>query len=541
MRFKKTVLIHVFRVALLVILTGCTREDSAGGAGDANVLRVGNGTEPAALDPQITTGVSEFRIASALLEGLVSESPAGNGTAPGVASSWETSDDKLTWTFHLRPDARWSDGDPVVAGDFLRAYERMLSPELAADYAYRLFDVVGAEDFNAGRLKDFAQTGFAAPDDHTLVVRLRHPVPFLLALAKHHSWYPLHFESIRRHGDPFSRGNTGWTRPGEFVGNGPFRLKEWLPGQQITVMRNTRYWDAANVKLDAIEFHAIDNPDAEEAAFRTGRLDVTYSLPLGRTDTYREEHPDKLRIDPYYGTYFYRLNTAKPPLDDVRVRHALAMTINRQAICEHLLRAGQEPALHFTPHSPGYQARASLEEDAAKARRLLAEAGFPGGKGFPRLELLYNTRDDHKQIAEAVQQMWKRELGIDIVLRNEEWKVYLETVNRGDYQIARAGWIGDFPDPHTFLDLWVTGGGNNRTGYSNAEYDRLFGSVLSQGDEAARLAVCQQLDALLVRDVPVIPIYFYKRVYALDPRVEGWVPDVLDNRAWKHIGLAGDE
>ncbi len=502
------------------------------------MLRVGNGTEPAALDPQITTGVTEFRIASALLEGLVTESPAGNGVAPGVAATWETSDDRLTWTFHLRPDARWSNGDPVVAGDFVRAYERMLSPSIAADYAYRLFDVVGAEDFNAGRLKDFAQTGFSAPDDRTLVVRLRHPVPFLLELTKHHSWYPLHLDSIRRHGDPFSRGNTGWTRPGEFVGNGPFMLKEWLPGQKITVIRNTRYWDADKVRLDAIEFHAIDNPDAEEAAFRTGRLDVTYSLPLARTDAYLRDHQDKLRVDPYYGVYFYRLNLAKPPLDDVRVRRALALAVDREAICKHLLRAGQEPALHFTPDSPGYQARARLEGDLDEARRLLAEAGYPGGKGFPRIELLYNTLDSHKQIAEAVQQMWKSELGVDLVLRNEEWKVYLETVNRGDYQIARAGWIGDFPDPHAFLDLWVTGGGNNRTGYSSTEYDELLGSALSRPGEAERMAVYQELDALLVRDLPVIPLYFYKRVYALSPRVDGWAPDVLDNRAWKHIGFA---
>lgn len=526
-------------IALLSVcaLAGCGPHEPPT-ATAAKILRVGNGGEPAALDPQITTGVGEFRITSALLEGLVTDAPGGNGVAPGVAASWETSADKLVWTFHLRPEARWSNGDPVVAGDFLRSYRRMLTPAIAADYAYRLFDVVGAEDFNAGRLTDFAQTGFAAPDDHTLVLRLRHPVPFLLESLKHHAWFPLHLGSIARHGDPFSRGNSDWTRPGEFVGNGPFVLSAWLPGQKITVTRNPRYWDAANVKLDGIEFHAIDDTDAEERAFRTGRLDVTYSLPLARTDAYRRDQPGLLRIDPYYGTYFYRVNIAKPPLNDVRVRRALALAVDRASICEHLLRAGQEPALVFTPDSPGYHPRARLDGDPDEARRLLAEAGYPGGKGFPRIELLYNTLDSHKQVAEAVQAMWKRELGVDLALRNEEWKVYLESVNGGDYQLARAGWIGDFPDPHTFLDLWATGGGNNRTGYSDPEYDRLLGSALSAPDEAARMEIYQRLDALLARDAPVIPLYFYKRVYLLSPKVRGWEPDVLDNRAWKNIGLA---
>ncbi len=538
MSLVKTIGLGLIAISALSLFAGCSKAPVTKTGSTAKILRVGNVSEPSALDPQITTGVNEFRITSAILEGLVTESAHGNGTTAGVAHGWQTSDDKLTWTFFLRPEARWSNGDPVTSRDFLRAYERMLSPGIAADYAYRLFDVVGAEDFNTGKLTDFAQTGFSAPDDHTLVFHLRKPVPFLLDSLKHHSWFPLHLDSIARFGDPFSRSNTDWTRPGNFIGNGPFILNTWLPNQKITVTRNPYYWDAANVKLDGIEFHAIDNADAEEAAFRTGRLDITYSLPLGRIDTYRREHPEQLRIDPLYGTYFYRLNINQPPLDDIRVRRALAISIDRAAICEHLLRAGQEPALHFTPDTPAYQAKANLTGSIPEARRLLAEAGYPDGKNFPRVELLYNTSDAHKQVAEAIQQMWKQSLGIEITLRNEEWKVYLETINRDDYQMARAGWSGDFPDPHTFLDLWVTGGGNNRTGYSNADYDRLLDSALSADDETGRMAIYQQLDALLVRDVPIIPLYFYKRVYAISPRVLHWAPDVLDNHGWKYIDLA---
>ena len=501
------------------------------------VLHLGNGAEPQEIDPHVVSGVGEHRIITALLEGLVIVHPSGEGVAPGVAERWETSADRLTWTFHLRTDAKWSNGDAVTAQDFLNAFQRLLTPSLGAEYAYKLHHVAGAEEFNQGKLADFAQTGFSAPDAHTLILQLKHPVPYLLEALNHYSWFPVHLPTIAAHG-PVDRKGNRWTRPGNFVGNGAFALKEWRPDQYLSVERSPTYWNTSATKLDGIVFHAVTDENAEERMFRAGQLHVTNTLPADKVDTYRSTRPEVLKIAPYYGTYFYRLNTTRPPLDDARVRRALALSIDREAIVGTILRAGQEAAYNFTPSGFGFTPDQSLSHDVAEARRLLAEAGYPEGRGLRRIEILYNTMEAHKRIAEAIQQMWKTNLGIDVSLRNEEWQVYIDTQRKLDYDISRAGWIADYPDPQTFLDLWVSGGGNSNTGYSNSDYDRLLASALSASDEPARMAIYRELENLLVRDVPVIPLYYYKRVYLVDPRVQNWVPNLLDNRAWQFIDLA---
>ena len=525
----------------LVLLPACSPPDSTRDSDRASekVLRFGNGTEPQDLDPHVVTGVPEHNILTALFEGLVTQHPSGEGAAPGVAERWETSPDGLTWTFYLRADARWSNGETVTAQDFLRSFRRILTPSLGAEYAYKLHHVVGAEEFNTGRLADFAATGFSAPDERTLVLRLKHRVPYLLEALKHYSWFPVHLPTLERHGHADRKGGA-WTRPGNLVGNGPFVLESWRPGQAIVARRSPTYWDAASVRLDAISFQAIDSTQTEERMFRSGQLHVTNAVPPEQIETYRRDRPAALRIDPYYGTYFYRINTTRPPLDDVRVRRALALAIDRRALIDTVLRAGQEPALHFTPPHAGFVPGDTLPAtpDIAEARRLLAEAGFPGGRGLRRLEILYNTMESHKRVAEVIQQMWKTGLGVEASLRNEEWKVYLDSTDNLRYDLSRAGWIGDYPDPHGFLDLWVAGGGNNDTGYANPDYDRLLASALSAPDEATRMAIYRELDSMLTRDVPVIPLYFYKRVYLLDPQVQNWAPNILDHRAWKHIDLA---
>ena len=510
---------------------------SGAGVGGARFLQLGNGTEPQEIDPHVVSGVSEHRIITALFEGLVVEHPSGEGVAPGVAKSWENSEDRLTWTFHLRPEARWSDGSPVVARDFLDSYKRILTPSLGAEYAYKLHHVVGAEEFNKGELTDFSRTGFSAPDEHTLVMRLKHPVPYLLEALKHYSWFPVPVATVAKHG-PVDRKGNRWTLPGNIVGNGPFVLKEWLRDQRIVVERSPTYRGEAAPKLDGLVFHAVSEAAAEERMFRSGQLHATYSLPPEKVDTYRKERPEALVVAPYYATYFYRINTTRPPLDDVRVRRALALAIDREAIVKAILRAGQEPAYNLTPTGFGFSPDESLSGDLAEARRLLAEAGFPEGRGLRRIEILYNTMESHKRVAEAIQQMWRTRLGVDAVLRNEEWQVYLDSQRTLNYDICRAGWTGDYPDPQTFLDLWVTKGGNNDTGYSNPEYDRLLASALEAPDEPARMAIYRKLENLLMRDVPVIPLYFYKRVYLLDSRVRGWEPNLLDNRAWQFLDLA---
>lgn len=531
-------------LALFVVLTGalflvaCGKKAPADGtSGTPKILNFGNGSEPQDLDPHIVTGVTENHIVTAIFEGLVNHHPSGVGTSPGVAERWETSPDALTWTFHLRADAKWSNGDPVTSTDFLRSFKRILTPSLAAEYAYKLHHVIGAEEYNAGTLTDFSQTGFLAPDERTLILRLKHRVPYLLEGLKHYSWFPVHLPSMEKFGPTDRRGSL-WTRPGNLVGNGPFTLLTWQPNQIIRVGKSATYWDAANVKLDGIAFFPVDDAKTEERMFRSGQLHITGTVPLERIATYKKDHPEQLRIDPYYGTYFYRVNVTRPPLNDVRIRRALALAIDRQAIADTVLRAGQEPALSFTPPYAGFVPTVTLDGDLAEARRLLAEAGFPEGRGLKPIELLYNTFEAHKSIAEAVQQMWKTKLGVDVVLRNEEWKVYLDSQDNLNFDLSRSGWIGDFPDPHTFLDMWKTGGGNNDTGYANPAYDQLLATALEAPDEAGRFAIYQQLDAMLTRDVPVIPLYYYKSTFLISPKVQGWVPNIIDNRHWARISLS---
>jgi oligopeptide transport system substrate-binding protein len=532
MRLPSLVLVLVS----VLLLAGCSRS-GAPAAAAAKILAYGNGAEPEDLDPHIVTGVSENNIITALFEGLVNYHPSGEGISPGVAESWETAPDGLTWTFHLRSTARWSNGEPVTSRDFLRSYQRILTPTMAAKYARNLFHVVGAEDFNSGKITDFAATGFSAPDAHTLVLHLNHPVPYLLELLKHYSWFPVHLPTIEKFGPADRKGNA-WTRAGNLVGNGPFQLESWLPNQKITVTRSPTYWNAPAVKLDGIAFYAIDSIDAEERMFRGGQLDVTSTIPTSKIDEYRSKSPGLMRIDPYYGTYFYRLNTTRPPLNDARVRRALALSFDREAIIKTILRAGQTAAYNITPAYAGFTPDTELKSDLIEARRLLAEAGFPEGKGMRPIELLYNTSEGHKQIAEAIQQMWRTNLGIDISLRNEEWKVYLDSQHNLNFDISRAAWIGDYPNPETFLDLWITDGGNNDTGYANPAYDHLLATALATAGAAERLAVYRQMENLIVRDVPVIPVYFYKRVFLINPRVQNWVPNILDNRGWQYIDIS---
>jgi len=530
----------MFRFALalaFLLLAGCGKTNPSSPAGQAKkVLNVGNGAEPQDLDPQVTTGVTEHHVLMALFEGLVAEHPSGEGIAPGVAGSWETSADQLTWTFHLRANAKWSNGDAVTAQDFLRSYQRILTPAFAAEYSYQLYVVEGAEDFNKGKLTDFTKTGFAAVDDHTLVLRLVQPVPYLLHALRHTSWFPVHLPTIEKFGPPDRKGSA-WTRAGNLVGNGPFILTKWLPNQAITVERSPTYWNAAAVKLDSIIFHPVEDTNTEERMFRSGQLDVTQTIPADKIDAYRRDHPELLRVDPFYGTYYYNLNLTRPPLNDVRVRRALALALDREAMVKTILRAGQEPAYHFTPPYAGYTPGAKLTGGLAEARRLLAEAGYPEGKGLRRLEILYNTSATHKAVAEAIQQMWQTGLGVEVALRNEEWKVYLDSKDNLAYDICRAGWIGDFPDPHGFLEVFMTGGGNNDTGYTNPDYDRLLKSALGMPDQTARMDVYRQLDSMLTRDIPEIPLYFYKRVHLLSPRVKNWVPNIIDNRGWQYLDL----
>ncbi len=523
---------------LLLAAPGCSRRETRVAHGDRHgILHFGNLSEPQSLDPHISTGVSDHNIISALIEGLVAEDPVTLAPVPGVAERWEVSADATRYTFHLRPDARWSNGDPVTAHDFRFAFHRILNPALGAPYAYMLHGLVNAEAFNAGALDDFNQVGVKVPAPHTLVLTLHAPVPYFLSLLNHYSWFPVHPPTLLAHGG-IDAIESDWTRPGNFVGNGAFTLDTWHPNRHIIVTKSATYWDRDHVLLNAVHFHPIGDHTIEERSFRAGQLHITGTIPADRIDYYRRHRPELLRLDPYLGTYYYLFNTTRPPLDNPAVRRALALAIDRDSITRHITRGGETPAFHFTPPGlGGYTAEATLTGTPADARRLLAEAGFPEGRGFPPLTLLYNTADTHARIAEAVQQMWRDTLGIHIALVNMEWKVYLEQTQSGNYDIARAGWIGDYLDPNTFLDLWVTDGGNNRARWSNATYDALIREAAQTADPTRRHAAFQAAEGLLMAQAPILPIYFYRSKSLVQPSVRGWHANLLDHHPWKHIRL----
>lgn len=523
---------------VILVAAGCAPRETLVLQGDRDgVLHFGNLSEPSALDPHIVTGVSEHNIISALLEGLVAEDPATLAPVPGTAERWEISPDGLRYTFFLRPDARWSNGDPVTAADFVFSYRRLLTPALGASYAYMLFCIRNAEAYNKGELTDFGQVGVKAIDEKTLEITLHAPVPYLLTLLNHYSWFPVHPPTILAHGGIGEIG-TAWTAPGNFTGNGPFTLADWHAGKHIIVRKSQTYWDREQVRLQAIHFYPIGDHAIEERAFRAGQLHITGTIPPDRIDYYREHRPDLLRLEPYLGCYYYLFNTTRPPLDNPAVRRALALALDRDSITRHIIRGGETPAFNFTPPGTGgYTATNILTGTADDARRLLAEAGFPEGRGFPVLTLLYNTADTHARIAEVVQQMWQRELGITIELVNMEWKVYIEQTQSGNYDIARAGWIGDYLDPDTFLNLWVSGGGNNRAGWSSPAYDALIREAAQMADNSRRYDLFQQAEGILMREVPILPLYFYRSKSLVQPSVRGWNANLLDHHPWKHISL----
>jgi oligopeptide transport system substrate-binding protein len=524
--------------AALLFAAGCGRRETAVQSGDrGQVLHRGIGYEPVDLDPQLATGIAEGNVIGALFEGLVTEDPRDLHPVPGVAERWEVSPDQLTYTFFLRADARWSNGQPVTAQDFVASWRRMLTPALGAENAAQLHLIQGAEAFHRGLTQDFAQVGAAALGPRVLRVTLEHPASDFLVRLLGWAWSPVYLPAIAANGPVDDRGNR-WTRPGRLVGNGAFVLKSWRPNQLIILEKSPTYWDAAHVRLQAIDCYPIDSQDAEERAFRAGQLHVTDSLPVAKVDAYRRDAPQFLRIDPYLGTYYYSINLRRPFLGDVRVRRALALAVDRRAIVEKILRGGEAPAAAFTPPGMGgYVPPAGLATDFSEARRLLAEAGYPGGKGLPPLELLYNNSETHRLVGEAIQEMWRRELGVDVRLVNQELKAVLASRRAGDFQIMRSSWIPDYADPSSFLDVWRGGSGNNYTGWSNSDYDALLFTADRTADAAARSALWQKAEALLLGDAPLIPIYHYTHVFLLQPSVHGWYPNLLDHHPYKYVWL----
>ncbi len=526
---------------LMLAAVGCSGQSTT--APDEMVIRMNIGTNPPSLDPRVTTGLPEAHVQIALWEGLMRLDEDGNAI-PGAAERYDVNDDATVFTFYLRDGLKWSNGDPLTAEDFVWAWKSALDPLLASEYAYQLYYIKGAEEMNtftsdpkwenasdeeiAAEFERLAENfGATAIDEKTLRVELEAPAPYFLSLTSFHTYYPVHRPSVEANPEAWFR------NPETTVGNGPFKIVSWTDKEKVVVEKNPNYWGADEVKLDKIEFYLIEEESTVTTMFETGELDIVESgVNIAELDRLKAEYPNELLILPDLGVYYYLLNVEKEPLNDKRVRQALALAMDRNAIVNEITKGGQMPAYALV--SPGIPDETGPEkdfrknagdlfaEDVAKAQQLLAEAGYPNGEGFPKLTILYNTSEAHQKIAEAIQEMWKNNLGIDVELTNQEWGVYLDSRSSGDYEIARAGWIGDYIDPMTFIDMFVTGGGNNDTNWGHPEYDNLVQTAKRSADQAERMKAMHDAEALLMDEMPIIPIYFYTRVIMVSEDVEGW-------------------
>jgi len=502
------------------------------------ILLLCEGTEPRTLDPAIAQGVPEHHIIMGLMDGLMEHDPNDQSKElPGLADRWEHNEDYSVWKFHLRDNAKWSNGDLVTAQDFIFSYKRILTATLGAPYIDALYILKGARDYAAGKITDFNEVGVKALDDRDLQFELIGPTPYFLSAILHTSWFPVHPATILKFGRMDQR-DTKWTRPGNYVGTGPFILKTWKENDVIELVRNPLYWDAANVKLNGINFYSIENYDTQERAFQAGQLHKTEQVSLDKIPYYRREHPELIRIDPYEGAYFYRINVTRKPFDNPKVRLALNLAVDRESIVRNITRGKQKPATGYVPPGMGdYEPLDVIHYDPDQARRLLAEAGYPNGNGFPKFNILINTSQSHRTVAEAIQQMWKQELNIDVGIENQEWKVYLDSQNSLNYDVSRSGWIGDFMDPVTFLSIWRTGDGNNNTGWSNPEYDKLLDQAAQTADPQKRFSILHQAEQLWLSEPSGVLLYWYTLVYNLDPSVKNWNPLALDDHNYKFIDL----
>ena len=524
---KKTVLSFAAVVlAISGLFVGC--QGGVGGKGAEFIIA--NGAEPQSLDPSKIEGISEQRINIALFEGLVGYDPKTATAVPGVAESWTVSPDGTVYTFKLRKST-WSDGTPITAKTFVDSWLRTLDPATASNYAYMIGMVVkGADAFNTGK---GPKEGVAikAVDDYTFEVTLNGPTPYALDMLAHQSFNPLPMHVIQKFG-------AEWIKPGNFVGNGPFVLEGWTPQDKITCVPNAKYWDKKNVHLSRITFLATDDNNTAYAKFKAGEVDEVCYPPLSMLDEIKLR--DDYQVYPQVATYYYIFNVTKGPLKDVRVRKALTMAVNKQELVDKVTKGGQLPADSVIPVMAGYTPAKGTAFNADEAKKLLAEAGFPNGKGFPKLTLIYNTSDQHKPICEYIQQVWKSTLGIDVQIKNVEWKTFLDQRHNHDFEISRAGWVGDYQDPNTYAEMFITGGGNNDGAYSNPKYDELVRKAATMPGGADRMKVLQEAeDILITQDQAVLPLYFYVDQILIDTKKwSGWYPNALGIHTYKGMEKA---
>lgn len=522
--------------AALLAVTACSSDYEPSGPiggesgtelADRQVIHIGNGTDPQTLDPHRAQGVPESNIGRDLFEGLIAEAPNGD-LIPGVAESWDVSDDGKTYTFHLRGDARWSNGDPVRAGDFVFGMRRSVDPATLSVYSFILAPIENAQAIIAGEADPDA-LGVTAVDDATLEIRLENPTPYFLGLLTHSASYAVHPGNVEEHG-------TDFVRAGNLVSNGAYQLDEWVVQSHVKLVKNPNYWNADTVTIDEVYYHATEDVAGELKRFRAGELDITNTIPKSQLEWIRENMPERLLIAPYLGSYYYGLNLTKPPFEDApALRRALALAIDRDIITEQITAAGEIAAYGWIPpriaNYEGAQmpeAEWTQEEREAEARRLYEQAGYTSDNPL-NVEILYNTQDDHRRIAVAIASMWREVLGVQASLVNQEWKVYLDTRNQKNTQVFRAGWIGDYNDPYTFAEIARSTSELNDSGYSNPEYDRLLDEASAETDLEKRAAILAQAELVLLDDMPLIPLYFYVTARMVQPWVQGYEANIMDH------------
>jgi oligopeptide transport system substrate-binding protein len=527
MKNKKFMRLLTALLSLAIILTvfsGCNKKEEIPTTTVPTIeqsLVYNMTSEPDSIDPCKSTSTTAGEIELQIFEGLT-RIKDNNAPGPGVAEKWDISTDGLKYTFHLRKDAKWSDGQIVTAKDFDYAWKRVLDPAMASEYANQLFYVKNAKEYYEGKAK-IEDIGIKVVDDNTLEVTLHSPIPYFLELCAFHTLSPVRKDVVDKNPDAW------FTDPATYIGNGPFKMTKWVHNDSMEFAKSETYWDAKNINLTKMKWVMINDEQASLAAWEGGAIDVAQTFPGSEAPRLIQE--GKLILTPRLGTYYMKYNVTKKPLDDVRVRQALTLAINRQQLIDAATKTGEKPGLAFVP--PGIADSDTSKEfrtvggdyipnqDVEKAKALLAEAGYPDGKGFPQLEYLYNTSETHRVIAEAIQDMWKQNLGIDIKLTNQEFKVYLDSQDNLKYDISRSGWIGDYMDPMTFIDMFVTNDGNNDTGWSNAKYDELVKTTKSEADQAKRMQYMHDAEKILMDEMPVGPIYFYVNKNLIKTKITG--------------------
>jgi oligopeptide transport system substrate-binding protein len=500
-------------------------------------LVIVNGAEPESLDPAIVTGIPEMRITKSLFEGLTRVEPKTAAPIPGLAERWEVSPDGTVYAFHLRTNAAWSTGERITTEDVRYSWMRELSPATAADYAGSLFCIKNAEDYYKGKIKDPAQVGIHPLDARTLRVELEQPVAFFLDLCTFPALAIVPRQAIEKYGDR-------WLSQRPLPCSGPYELVTWRLNDKVRLKKNARYWDAANTQSDVIDILPIGSPNVALNLYETGVADIVWDkdvvpvelldVLIGRPDFHSFE---------YLGTYFYRFNVTRKPFDDVRVRKAFALATDKARILRKLMRGQEKVADHFVPDETAhYSPVRGLGYDPEQARRLLAEAGYPDGKGFPRREYALSSAATggaklQAKIGVELQQMWRETLGVEIELRPIERKIFYSAQSRLDYDISASSWIGDYNDPNTFLDMYLSDSGNNRTGWKNQRYDELIRVANRQTDLQRRQEIFQHAETMLVaEEVPIVPIYFYAGFnYFDETTIKGIYQNLLDEHPLQTI------